>query len=242
MAKPVLYQFALCPFCNKVRAALDLKGIDYDMVEVSPRSKKELPELPEGTPKKVPVLKAGEDVIQDSTNILAYVEKNLPGKMSFRAEDEAVQKRAEEIEDWVDSQFIEALPTVLYADKKGAAQAAKIVADGTNLGFFGKMAVRHFGAKGMQKIPPRILERNGRTDGKAWVLENLDQFEDWLGDQQFILGDALNIADVAMQGAVTCVKPFPIFEEIMSRPTVAAWYQRVTAIRDENRAAAPSPA
>ena len=38
MSVPVtLYQFTLCPFCNKVRAGLDLKGVEYDMVEVSPR-------------------------------------------------------------------------------------------------------------------------------------------------------------------------------------------------------------
>ena len=236
MAKPVLYQFALCPFCNKVRAGLDLKGIEYDMVEVSPRSKKELPELPEGTPKKVPVLQAGNDVIQDSTKILQYIEDNFPGKMSFKPDDEPTQKRADEIEAWIDEQFIEALPTVLYADKKGAAQAAKIVADGTNLGFFGKMAVRHFGAKGMRKIPIRILEKNNRTDGGAWVVENLDQFEAWLGDQSFILGDTPNIADVAMQGAITCVKPFPLFEQIMARPKVASWYERVSTLRAENRA------
>ena len=51
MHTPVtLYQFTLCPFCNKVRAALDIKGVDYETVEVSPRTKVELPELPEVLP------------------------------------------------------------------------------------------------------------------------------------------------------------------------------------------------
>ena len=58
MHSPVeLYQFTLCPFCNKVRAALDLKGVKYKMIEVNPRTKVELPELPNVAPRKVPVLR-----------------------------------------------------------------------------------------------------------------------------------------------------------------------------------------
>ena len=59
----VLYQFTLCPFCNKVRAALDLKGVKYKMVEVNPRTKVELPELPNVAPRKVPVLRIGDEVL-----------------------------------------------------------------------------------------------------------------------------------------------------------------------------------
>ena len=59
----VLYQFSLCPFCSKVRAGLELKGIPYRMVEVNPRSKAELPALPENAPRKVPVLVVGERVV-----------------------------------------------------------------------------------------------------------------------------------------------------------------------------------
>jgi microsomal prostaglandin-E synthase 2 len=65
-----LYEFSLCPFCNKVRAGLELKGVPFESVEVSPRSKVELPPLPEGTPKKVPVLQYGNDTVADSTAIL----------------------------------------------------------------------------------------------------------------------------------------------------------------------------
>ena len=35
------------PDQRQVRAGLDLKGVEYDMVEVSPRTKVELPELPD---------------------------------------------------------------------------------------------------------------------------------------------------------------------------------------------------
>jgi len=59
LQEAVLYQFSLCPFCSKVRAGLELKGIPYRLVEVNPRSKAELPTLPDNAPRKVPVLTVG---------------------------------------------------------------------------------------------------------------------------------------------------------------------------------------
>ena len=37
-----LYQYASCPFCNKVRAFLDYYGVDYTIVEVDPLFKEEI--------------------------------------------------------------------------------------------------------------------------------------------------------------------------------------------------------
>ena len=37
-----LYQFASCPFCNKVRTFLDYYGLQYNIVEVDPLLKKEI--------------------------------------------------------------------------------------------------------------------------------------------------------------------------------------------------------
>ena len=48
-----LYQYDVCPFCNKVKAALDFHGIPYDVVEVNPLTKSE---LKFSEYKKVPVL------------------------------------------------------------------------------------------------------------------------------------------------------------------------------------------
>ena len=37
-----LYQYAICPFCNKVKALLDYSGLPYDVVEVNPLTKAEI--------------------------------------------------------------------------------------------------------------------------------------------------------------------------------------------------------
>lgn len=48
-----LYQYDVCPFCNKVKAMLDFHAIPYDVVEVNPLFKSE---LAFSEYKKVPVL------------------------------------------------------------------------------------------------------------------------------------------------------------------------------------------
>src|SRR5947207_11915578 len=82
-----LYQFELCPYCHKVRAGLELKGIPYRKVEVNPMNKRELPKaLPADAPKKVPVLAAGGKLIWDSTEILKFIDREQPEGVRFLPE------------------------------------------------------------------------------------------------------------------------------------------------------------
>ena len=237
MADTTLYEFSLCPFCNKVRSGLELKGIPFDSVEVSPRSKVELPPLPEGTPKKVPVLQNGDDTVADSTVILNYLEDKIPGKINFHPADSELRKRSDEIEDWVDSDFIEALPTVIYGTWKEAIQAARLVANNSKLGGGQKFLVQLAGSVVMKQISKRILKRNDRDDAHAWVRDNTQKFSEWLGDKPFVLGDAPCMGDVAMHGAMTCVREFPIFAELMATQNIEAWYARLEGLRNQNKAA-----
>jgi microsomal prostaglandin-E synthase 2 len=226
-----LYQFALCPFCNKVRAGLELKGVPFEEVEVSPRSKVELPSLPEGAPRKVPVLEVGSAVLWDSTRILSQLDEAFPDTLRFTPADEAMRLRADTMEQWVDEQFIESLPPVLYGTWREATKASKVIAKHSRFGTGEGLAVKLGGPLIMHAVAKRILKRNGRTDAHAWVRENLDYFEQELGERDFVCGDALTVADVAMHGALTCISPFPIFENVESRPRLHAWFERVEAMK-----------
>jgi len=235
-ATATLYQFALCPFCNKVRAALDLKGIGYRTVEVNPRNKKELPPLPPGAPAKVPVLIIDDETIADSTTILEQLAGRTDEGFDYLLKDDADAKRSAEIENWVDETFIQALPTVIYGTLKDAAQAARVVARESQFGPLQGLGVRFGGSLVMHMISKRILKKAGRKDGHAWVKENVDQFESWLGEQDFVVANTLSISDVAMHGALSCVRDFAVFEEVMARPRMRAWFERVQAVRETHRA------
>jgi microsomal prostaglandin-E synthase 2 len=234
-ARATLYQFTLCPFCNKVRAALDLTGVAYDKVEVSPRNKKELPPLPEDAPKKVPVLLIDNKTIYDSTTILEYICERPTSGLALKLDDEAAQQQSREYEEWIDENFIQALPTVIYGTQGEAAQAAKVIARESKYSPLKALSVRLVGSFIMRRVAKRILAKAGRSDGHAWVEANLDQFEEWLGDKTFLVGEQPSMADAAMHGALNCVREFPIFEKCMRRARVAQWFKHVEALRTAHR-------
>ena len=227
MALPeaVLYQFASCPFCSKVREGLALKGIAYRIVEVNPRNKAGLPALPPDAPRKVPVLSVGGRVVHDSTAILQFLDEAYPETIPFRPL--ALRQRADEIEEWVDAELIRALPTVLYGSLREAGRAAALIAKSSEFGLGSGLGVQLAGPLIMHLVAKRILKKSGRRDAHAWVNENLDQIERWLGDQPYLCGSELTIADVAVAGALECVRAFPIFASIERRPALRRWLERM---------------
>merc|ERR1712062_420730 len=78
--KLILYQYATCPFCNKVKVYLDYYGIPYSKVEVQPKPKPQMKWLKD-KPKKVPTLRVFEDqsgsssevVLQESSLIISLL-------------------------------------------------------------------------------------------------------------------------------------------------------------------------
>lgn len=74
-----LYQFELSQFSEKVRLILDYKGLEYKKIEVTPGiGQLELYKL--SGQRQVPVLKDGDTVISDSTEIAFYLERKYPEK------------------------------------------------------------------------------------------------------------------------------------------------------------------
>ncbi len=235
-----LYQFELCPYCHKVKAGLDVKGIPYRKVEVNPMNKKELPELPEATPRKVPVIEVNGDRVQDSTDILTYLETTYPTRFPLLPEDPAAREKTEMVERWVDDDLSYVLPTVIYGKWGDAIRAAKVVARTSNFGFLQNMVVRGGGSLIMHQVSKRIVKKRGGSNPEQMLSAELDKFEQWLGDADYVCGEQVTLGDVATHGCLTCIQEFPAFAAVMQRPRIAAWFERVQAVRDANRPAAPT--
>ncbi|RMH43949.1 MAG: glutathione S-transferase family protein [Deltaproteobacteria bacterium] len=238
MQTATLYQFELCPYCHKVKAALDVKGIPYAKVDVNPMTKKELPELPADAPKKVPVLEFDGDRVYDSTDILMFLDGKRREPIPLVPDDPAARDKALQVEQWVDDDLSYVLPTVIYGSWSDAARAAKVVARTSNFGFVQNAIVRGGGSLIMHQVAKRIIKKRGGGNPQQLLDAELDRFEQWLGDADFVCGDAPSIGDIAAHGCLTCIRDFPAFATIMQRPRIAAWYERVQAIRDANRAQA----
>ena len=96
-----LYQYAICPFCNKVKALLDYAQQDYDVIEVNPLTKQELNQLQvDKSYRKVPILTitttssttsittstASDD--DESTEASATAERLSPKQLQYNGSDD----------------------------------------------------------------------------------------------------------------------------------------------------------
>lgn len=83
-----LYQFELSHYSEKVRLILDYKELDYRKIEVTPGvGQWELFKL--SGQRQVPVLKDGEVVIADSTEIALYLDRQYPERPILPTEPRA---------------------------------------------------------------------------------------------------------------------------------------------------------
>jgi len=95
-----LYQFELSQYSEKVRLILDYKELDYKKIEVTPGvGQIDLFRL--SGQSKVPVLKDGETIITDSTDIAFYLDRKFPEKPIIPT-DPVLRGQCLLIEEWAD--------------------------------------------------------------------------------------------------------------------------------------------
>ena len=75
----LLYQYQICPFCNKIKSFLDYYGLKYSTIEVNPLSKEEIKtNLSDQTDyKKVPICVINGEVVCDSSVIMRKLQSML---------------------------------------------------------------------------------------------------------------------------------------------------------------------
>lgn len=77
-----LYQYQICPFCNKAKALLNYAKMDYKAIEVNPLTKEELKPWSQDY-RKVPIAKINQEQINGSDEIMealldnTFVQKQL---------------------------------------------------------------------------------------------------------------------------------------------------------------------
>jgi glutathione S-transferase len=99
-----LYQFELCPFCEKVRLMLDYKGLEYKKIEVTPGIG-QLDLFQISGQRQVPVLKDGDTVVADSTKIALYLDDKYSEKPLIPS-DAIAKAQCLLLEEWADKVFI----------------------------------------------------------------------------------------------------------------------------------------
>jgi len=208
-----LIQIPFSHNCVKVRVALDLKGLAYETLNISPVSRKAV--VAASGQGLVPVLVDQGRAITDSTRIVLYLEERHPGR-PLVPKDPALRAECLLLEDWADQAFmalsrrvayntVVAIPgrlaALFFPEDKGPARWIKErIARRKVAQRFGLNAGRH--AKDVAEAK--------RLAGLALAR---------LGSAPWLMGEEPNLADVAL---ATMSPPFVTDPELRRDPDVAA--------------------
>mmetsp|Transcript_39367 Transcript_39367/g.47729 ORF Transcript_39367/g.47729 Transcript_39367/m.47729 type:complete len:343 (-) Transcript_39367:481-1509(-) len=233
----VLYQYDVCPFCNKVKAFLDFHKIPYRVVEVNPLFKGE---LKWSEYQKVPVLMVNGEQLNDSTHIITTLSERIaemepPEKKGWFAKKTikptaAALEEEQQWREWVDSRFVHVLTPNLYRTTEEAWQAFDYITESGNFNFVERQAARVAGAVMMYVISKMILKKRHNIDDERTALyEACDEWVAAVGkDRPFLGGSTPNNADISVWGVLHAVEGMDTFKDVMDNTTIKPWFERMT--------------
>ncbi|TVQ42866.1 MAG: glutathione S-transferase family protein [Gloeocapsa sp. DLM2.Bin57] len=201
-----LYQFEICPYCEKVRFILDYKGLEYNKIEVTPGvGQLELLRLSGKT--KVPVLKDDDTVIADSTEIALYLERKYP-EPRLIPEDGLSKGQTLLIEAWADESiggnsskaFVGAL------NQYGNFRSSILP---NNTPDFLKNLVRSVPGEWLDLVGTGVgLGGDSVKESISILKQNLEALSLILANQPYLTGNSPTLADFAAAGMTLTIK-FP---------------------------------
>jgi glutathione S-transferase len=198
-SKPVLWQIEISHYSEKVRWALDHKGIDH--VRRTPLPGAHIPIalfLTRGAQPTLPVLQMDGRTIGDSTAIVAALEaKHLDRPLYPSKPDE--RRRALELEDWFDENLGPHSRLLAFHDLIGEPDLFAEVAAATVPGPLAraKPVVGSY-ARALTSLRWGAHSDEAAERARAGIVAALDKLEAELaaGDGEFLVGGSLTVADI----------------------------------------------
>ncbi|MCP3980927.1 MAG: glutathione S-transferase family protein [bacterium] len=187
-----LIQIPFSHNCIKVRRTLELKGLNYDVLDISPMDRE--PVFAATGQRLVPALVDGDRTISDSTEILRYLERQTP-RPSLLPDDAADHAACWLLVDWADR--------ALMAVTRRLAYWQVINTPGTLARLF--FPTRRGLARGLMTLAARravtrrfrlSAERNARDRDEVRRAARLAL--ERLAGRDFLFGDRAGVADVTL--------------------------------------------
>lgn len=201
-----LYQFELSHYSEKVRLILDYKGLEYRKIEVTPGiGQFDVYRL--SGQRQVPVLKDGDRIIADSTEIAKYLDREYPDSPLIPT-DPYQRGLCLMMEEWADESIgIKSRNTLLKAASQN--QDFRTAWLPTNTPDFVKNLIG--------SVPSDLVSFLGMSVGvgpdvlKSSIAEleqDLEALCLLLGDRPYLVADSPTLADFAVAGLSMYIK-FP---------------------------------
>lgn len=225
----VLYQYDVCPFCNKVKAFLEFHKVPYRIVEVNPLFKKE---LGWSAYKKVPTIVVNGEQINGSSEIITELSARLspPKKSSWFGSKKQAEAEAEEQKwrDWVDSRLVHVITPNIYRTVGESIQAFDYMTTKGNFTIVERYVAQVVGVVMMHGLSKFVLKKKHHIEEERPALyAAMDDFTDALGSRHFLGGNKPNLADISVFGVIKAVRGMDTWKDLMDNTKVLPWYERM---------------
>ncbi len=225
--EPLLYDLADSPFCLKARICLQVKGVAYRRVVLTPGRRRELRAL--NPLAKVPVLIDRGRPIADSSLIARHLETEHP-EPALLPIDPVARAYCELLEDWADESLYFVVGAFKWLNPANRAVAvARTMADldgGMLRPVIGRLVARSIAGKYRAwGYGPESL-----THFQARMEQSLAWLADLVAGRAFLLGRSFTLADVAVYAQLAWMRGYAEARLLDAQPAVAEWLARLDAI------------
>lgn len=226
MAKIVLHQWEISPFCQKVARMLRFKGLDFETVNYNGILGAKVPTLTKVG--KVPVLDINGKRIQDSTRIARYLDEAYPDLPKLYPVHPLEKVYAELWEDWADELLYFYEIHFRINDAKALAAAVKIASEGRPVHEAVIMKPLLKAGLNMQLKMQGLGRMNKESIEQEFKL-HLDRIALVLEQNNWLVGHQQSIADIAVGSQLLeIIRTNDKFgAEILSHSSIANWIDRV---------------
>ena len=221
-----LFDWGPSPFCMKVRAILDYKGLDYERIMVLGPPLLEL--MRRGRIGKVPALDLDGRLICDSTDIAYTLEEKFPERAILPP---PARERAmcHALEDWADESLYFIGIYYQWRDPEGAAEVPRAF---HRIPVFGRVAYPLFDRVIQRQLRGQGIARKPSGHVAADLERHLDAIESLLAGREFLLDEGPLLCDFAMASQLHYLRRTPVAgRALASRTAIGAYLDRMRAFR-----------
>ena len=221
-----LYDFPASPFCIKVRAILDYKGLSFERIDTAGPGMLEVKKR--GGIGKVPALDMEGTLVCDSTDIAYALEERHPER---RILPDGPRERAlcHVLEDWADESMYWHGVYYRWREAEGRKGAPAIFPSG----FFGQHVIPAVIArKAKQQLEGQGTGRKSAEHIARDLDRSLDAAVQLLADDPFLMGSAPLLCDFALCGQLVYLGRTPHGDRALSaRPALRTFLDRMKEAR-----------
>ena len=226
-----VYQYKICPFCNRVKAYLDYLNIPYETVEVNPLSKSEISFSKDY--RKVPLVTFGDQQVNDSEPIIEHITGNLVATKA--ANDRGFfSKDSKKWSEWSEKRLAVMLYPNITRNMSESWECFSYTQDVLEWNPLARIGTRIAGAAAMTLANGKIKKKYNIVDEREELSVVLMEWVDAVNaskDGPFLHGSVVTLPDLMVFGVLRSIEGLSTWVEIMNEnPQLRAWYDSVNKV------------